>query len=65
MLGKLDKRRICADYIVLEYLGVNPDFRRRGVGETLVAWGIKQADEQGINVSPMFLLPGNALPSHL
>lgn len=35
---------------VLEYLGVNPEFRRRGVGETLVAWGIKQADEKGIHV---------------
>jgi ribosomal protein S18 acetylase RimI-like enzyme len=34
---------------VLEYLAVNPDYRRRGVGEKLVSWGIEQADKQGVD----------------
>jgi ribosomal protein S18 acetylase RimI-like enzyme len=35
--------------LVLEYLAVNPEYRRRGVGEKLVRWGVEQADKQGLD----------------
>lgn len=34
---------------MLEYLAVNPEYRRRGVGEKLVSWGLEQADKQGLD----------------
>jgi ribosomal protein S18 acetylase RimI-like enzyme len=30
-------------------LAVSPDYRRRGVGEKLVSWGIQQADKEGVD----------------
>ena len=33
---------------VLEICFVHPDYRRRGVGKLLMAWGLEKADEMGL-----------------
>ena len=44
-------------YMWLNFLAVEPDFQRRGVGRRLMEWGIKKADGEGLKVglvaSPM------------
>jgi ribosomal protein S18 acetylase RimI-like enzyme len=46
---------------VLEYLAVNPEYRRRGVGEKLVTWGIQQADKHGLDTVLEATLDGGKL----
>jgi len=48
-------------WTVLEYLAVNPEYRRRGVGEKLVTWGIEQADKQGLDTVLEATLDGGKL----
>jgi GNAT superfamily N-acetyltransferase len=40
-----------ADVYDLNILGVDPAYGGRGIGRTLVAWGLERADEQGIAAS--------------
>lgn len=37
----------------LEILGVHPDFQGRGIGKTLVQWGLDQAEGEGVCASVM------------
>ena len=33
---------------VLELLGVDEDYRKQGIGASMIKWGTDQADEQGL-----------------
>jgi GNAT superfamily N-acetyltransferase len=42
---------ICSDCeLVLNIIFTHPDYRRRGVAELLLEWGIKRADELGLEI---------------
>jgi GNAT superfamily N-acetyltransferase len=40
-----------ADSWYLEALGVHPDFQNRGLGRSLVKWGLDQAEREGVSAS--------------
>ncbi|CAG8979889.1 hypothetical protein HYALB_00002663 [Hymenoscyphus albidus] len=39
--------------LLLQWLGVHPDFRRRGFGTTLCQWGLEKADSDGVVLAVM------------
>lgn len=53
--------RILRGMIVLEICFVEPSYRRRGVGNLLVQWGTKKADEMGLESSVEATVDGKPL----